>query len=314
MASIGIGIDIAKHTLDVALSDGTNLGSFANTTEGLTIVKRQLAKVDVYRVVVEASGGYERQTLLDLHAAGLPVVLVQPARARHFARAIGRYAKTDAIDALVLARMAVHAVDDVELWKPLDEEVAELRALVERRVQLLAMIDAETKRLRGATDSVRHSIEAMISVLRTQLKAVEDDINARITASDVVSAKVAALESVRGVGRVTAISLVVWMPELGKITRREVAALAGVAPINRDSGTWSGQRYTFGGRVQVRNILYMATLAATRWNDHIKAFYQRLVKRGKRKKVALVACMRKLLIYLNSLSRNVAAPPHTAPM
>lgn len=310
--AIGVGIDIAKDTLDVALSDGTAVGTFANNAEGLEIVRRRLVDVDVHRVVVEASGGYERLTLVHLHAAGLPVVLVQPARARHFAKALGRYAKTDAIDALVLARMA-ELVDDVALWGPLDEDLAELRALVERRVQLVAMIDAETKRRRDATESVSRSIDAMLAALQTQLKEVEGQINDRIAQSDIITAKVEAFEEVRGVGRVTAVSLVVWMPELGRVSRREVAALAGVAPINRDSGTWSGQRYTFGGRVQVRNILYMATLSATRWNDHIKAFYQRLLKRGKRKKVALVACMRKLLIHLNSLSRSVPTPPHTAP-
>jgi transposase len=301
--AIGVGIDVSKDKLDAALSDGRSLGSFPNSAAGLDELVAKLRCFEVLRVVLEASGGYERLALATLHAAGFVVVRVQPARARHFARAIGRRAKTDSIDALVLAKMAITAVGDVEPWRPLDAALVALRGLVERRLQLVTIIDAELKRRRDTTPAVLANIEAFLGHAREALAAIERQIDEAVRTHEAIAARVAQLESVRGVGRVTATSLLVGMPELGRLNRREVAALAGVAPLNRDSGTWSGARSICGGRRRVRSALYMATLAATRWNPIIRNQYAALVQRGKPKKLALVACMRKLLIHLNALCR-----------
>jgi transposase len=266
----------------------------------------------VHRVVLEASGGYEGLALVRLHEARIAVVLVQPMRARHFARAVGRRAKTDVIDAIVLAQMARVAVEDTPLWEPVEEVVADLKALVDRRQQLLKQRDGEQKRLRFARAVVKEDLEADVAALTEKVRALEQRINALIESSARLTAELNVLESVRGVGRVSAATLRVTVPELGTLTRQEVAALVGVAPMNRDSGNKGGQRYIQGGRDAARHCLYMAALAATRWNPVIKARYASLVARGKKPKVALVACMRKLLIYLNSLLRTYLAGPTDA--
>lgn len=309
MASVGVGIDVSKDWLDVATTAHGAPWRVRNTAAGLDKLTAQLADVEVHRVVLEASGGYEALALHALFAADLRVVLVQPVRARHFARAINRRAKTDAIDAKVLAHMAKLAVDETPLWEPVEEVVADLRALVERRQVLLARRDGEKKRLRFARDIVRPDIEASVALLTEQLGKLEKRIDALVASSPRIASEVDVLESVRGVGRVTATTLRVLVPELGTLTRREVAALVGVAPINRDSGTKTGRRYIQGGRHAARQCLYMAALAAGRWNDVIRAQYQQLVARGKKPKVAIVANMRKLLIHLNSRMRNHLAGP-----
>lgn len=314
MASAGVGIDVSKDWLDVATTASAAPWRVRNCGAGLTKLREQLAEIDVHRVVLEASGGYEALALHALHEAGLAVVLVQPMRARHFARAIGRKAKTDAIDALVLAQMAKLAVDDTPLWEPVEEVIADLRALVERRQQLLALRDGEKKRLRFARDVVRPDIEAAVAALSAQVKDLEARIDVLVASNERVTAEVEVLESVRGVGRVTATTLRVLVPELGTLTRGQVAALVGVAPINRDSGGKVGRRYIEGGRHAPRQCLYMAALAAGRWNDVVKDQYARLVARGKKPKVALVACMRKLLIHLNSRMRShLQGPTSTVP-
>ena len=312
MASEGVGIDVSKVWLDVATTAEGPAWRVRNDASGLEELCSQLADVDVHRVVLEASGGYEGLSLHALHAAGFSVVLVQPMRARHFARAINRRAKTDAIDAQVLAHMAKLAVEETPLWEPVAEVVADLRALVERRQVLLAQRDGEKKRLRFARDVVRPDIEASVASLKAKVADLDARIDELVAASPRIAAEVEVLESVRGVGRVTATTLRVLVPELGTLTRREVAALVGVAPINRDSGTKSGRRYIQGGRKAARQSLYMAALAATRWNDVIKAQYKRLVARGKKPKVALVANMRKLLIHLNSRMRSHLQGPTDA--
>ena len=312
MASEGVGIDVSKVWLDVATTAEGPAWRVRNNASGLDELCSHLANVEVHRFVLEASGGYEGLALHALYAAGFAVVLVQPMRARHFARAINRKAKTDAIDAQVLAHMAKLAVEETPLWEPVAEVVADLRALVERRQVLLAQRDGEKKRLRFARDIVRPDIEASVASLKAKVAALDARIDALVAASPRVAAEVEVLESVRGVGRVTATTLRVLVPELGRLTRREVAALVGVAPINRDSGTKSGRRYIQGGRKAARQSLYMAALAATRWNDVIKAQYNRLVARGKKPKVALVANMRKLLIHLNSRMRSHLQGPTNA--
>jgi transposase len=309
MAKVGVGIDVAKDWLDVATTATQDPWRVPNSESGLRQLVEQLSGVEVHRVVLEASGGYEGLALLRLHEAGLPVVLVQPVRARHFARAVGRRAKTDVIDAQVLASMASVAVEDTPIWEPVEEVLADLKALVDRRQQLLTQRDGDQKRLRFARDIVRADLEADIASLTERVEAIERRIDALVSRSSRLAEDLRTLESVRGVGRISAASLRVTVPELGTLTRQEIAALVGVAPMNRDSGSKTGQRYIQGGRDAARHTLYMAALAATRWNPVIKARYASLVARGKKPKVALVACMRKLLIHLNSLMRTRLAGP-----
>lgn len=309
MAKVGVGIDVAKDWLDVATTAAQDPWRVPNSEPGLRQLVEDLAGVEVHRIVLEASGGYEGIALLRLHEAGLPVVLVQPMRARHFARAVGRRAKTDVIDAQVLASMASVAVEDTPLWEPVEGVLADLKALVDRRQQLLTQRDGEQKRLRFARDIVRADLEADIASLTERIEAIERRIDALVSRSARLAEDLRTLESVRGVGRISAASLRVTVPELGTLTRQEIAALVGVAPMNRDSGGKTGQRYIQGGRDAARHTLYMAALAATRWNPVIKARYASLVARGKKPKVALVACMRKLLIHLNSLMRARLAGP-----
>jgi transposase len=314
MARAGVGIDVSKDWLDVAITETAAPWRVRNSAEGLSQLVAQLGALDVHRIVLEASGGYEAAALERLHAAGLRVVLVQPLRARHFARALGQYAKTDAIDAHVLARMALLAVDDAPLWGPVAEQVADLKALVDRRQQLLVLRDGEKKRLRFARAVGRADLERSVSDLTTQVADLERRIDALVASSPRLAAEVELLESVRGVGRVSAATLRVVIPELGTLTRQQVAALVGVAPMNRDSGGKSGRRYIRGGRDVARQALYMAARAAARWNTVIQARYAYLVAKGKKPKVALVACMRKLLIHLNSLMRShLQGPAATVP-
>lgn len=311
--SIGVGIDVSKDTLDLAMSDDQqSTQRVANNAEGLSELIDALEGLPVHRVLLEASGGYERLALNLLFEAGLPVVLVQPQRARHFARALGQHAKTDAIDAYMLARMAEVAVNDVPLWKPMEEVLADLKALVERRQHLLTIRDAEMKRLRLARALVRGDIEASVADLTTRVRGLERRIDELVHATTRLEQEIGVLEGVDGVGRTTASALRVSLPELGTLTRNEIAALAGVAPMNRDSGAWSGQRFIHGGRAGARKVLYMATLAASRWNPVIRERYRALLTRGKKPKVALVACMRKLLLHLNSLMRRFLAGPTNA--
>jgi transposase len=303
MTRVGVGIDVSKDWLDVATTARAAPWKVPNSAEGLSQLVAQLREVDVHRVVLEASGGYEGTALAELHEAGFAVVLIQPVRARHFARALGQHAKTDELDAHVLARMARLAVDEVPLWAPVADQVADLKALVERRQQLLALRDGEQKRLRFARAVVRADLECAVVAFTTQVADLERRIDELVASSDRLTAEVEVLESVRGVGRVSAATLRVVIPELGTLTRQQVAALVGVAPMNRDSGGKSGHRYIQGGRAGARRALYMAALAAARWNTVIKTRYAHLLAKGKKPKVALVACMRKLLIHLNSLMR-----------
>lgn len=301
--SIGIGIDVSKDKVDVASSDGRWSEVFPQTDAGRHQLSQKIAAMVPHRVVLEASGGYEHAMLIALVTENVPVVLVQPGRARHFAKAIGQLAKTDAIDAQVLAQMALVGVEATPLWQPLDENVSSLRGLVGRRQQLVLQRDNEKKRRRGATNAVLESIERLLCFLKTELQAIEKQI--MVLLGDVPSLKVAVdtLESVQGVGCVTATTLLVSMPELGRVDRGEIAALAGVAPMNSESGKWKGQRFIQGGRPAARKALYMAALAAIVHNETIKTYYAGLRARGKPGKLALVACMRKLLVHLNAKMR-----------
>jgi transposase len=301
---IGVGIDVSKETLDMATSDGAVALHVTNDADGFETIIAALRNVAVHRVVLEASGGYERGVLMALFEAGLPVVLVQPVRARNFARALGRRAKTDPIDAAVLATMAALVVDEVPLWAPKEEALADLEALVRRRRDLVEFRDAERKRLRLARTIVRAEIETSVAELTEKIRDLEQRIDNLIAEVSLLAKDAEALESVEGVGRISAATLLVSLPELGTLSRTEIAALAGVAPMNRDSGSWSGHRFIHGGRTQARNALYMMVLSGVRWNPIIKERYAYLCSKGKKPKIALVACMRKLLIHLNGLMRR----------
>jgi transposase len=298
------GIDVSKGKVDVACRGKGPRGEYLRDVPGLTALGQELRKAGVTRVVLEASGGYEQLVLHTLHGCGLSLVLVQPGRARNFAKSIGRYAKTDAIDAAVLARMAEVTLGDAVPWVPRSSAAENLRSLVQRRLQLVVMLDAENKRLAAAeAPAVVQSLEEVRTILLAQITSLEGQIEDLSDHDVALEPKVRAMTEVRGVGRTTAVSLLTEVPELGRLSRGQAAAIVGVAPMNRDSGTWSGQRSIRGGRTRARCSLYMAALAGTRFNPHLKEHYERLVAAGKPKKVALVAVMRKLLLHLNGILR-----------
>jgi transposase len=302
-----VGIDVAKAHLDVAAL-GAKLGAerFENDAEGHTALAAALQPLGVALVVMEATGGYEAALACALQAAGLAVAVVNPKHARDFARSMGRLAKTDRIDARTLAELAgvLARRDDVTRFiRPLaDVQQQHLAALVTRRRQLLSMLGAEHQRLQLAVPMVRPSIEAMIQAIRAQLDELEAQMIAHVR--EHFADLDALLQSTRGIGPIASATLIAELPELGRLNRRQIAALVGVAPIANESGTARGRRRVQGGRFEIRRVLYMATLTATRRNPIIKAFYQRLIAAGKLPKVALVACMRKLLTVLNAMVRT----------
>lgn len=296
-----VGIDVSKATLDVALRPSNASWSVPNTEPGIAELIARIHQAGTPTLVLmEATGGLERQALARLAAAGLPAMAINPRNVRDFARSIGMLAKTDAIDASVLALFA----DRIRpAWRPLpDEHTQALEALIVRRRQVVDMISAEKNRL-GATPSrrVKKEISSHIKWLERQLHITDYDIDQAVKTSPAWKEKTDLLLSYPGVGRVTAVTLLTQLPELGTLGGKKIAALAGIAPFNRDSGTLRGRRSIYGGRASVRRVLYMCALAATRFNPTIRAFYKRLRAAGKRPKVALVACMRKLLTTLNAM-------------
>lgn len=298
-----VGIDVAKAHLDVARNTHEPVQRFANDPQGHAALLEYLKPMATQRVVLEATGGYERPIVAAMLAAKLPVVVVNPKQARNFAKALGQLAKTDAIDARILARFAADIKPDI---RPLpDEKALDLQEKLARRRQLVQMRTAEANRL-GQTfsDTVRASVEAMLNTIDQQIKDLDADLDQAIKASPAWQAKADRLKAVPGIGDQTARCLIAQLPELGDCSRQQIAALVGVAPINRDSGAMRGRRAIGGGRASVRCALYMATLAASRFNPKIKAYYQRLIVAGKKKKVALIAAMRKLLVILNAILRD----------
>jgi transposase len=297
-----VGIDVSKRCLDVcSLPDGQTF-TVPNEQEGVDELLSRLEGMNVELVVLEATGRYERLAATSIASAGIAVAVVNPRQARDFAKAIGRLAKTDRIDAFVLARFA-RAVDPSPSVIP-DQEASALQAILTRRRQLLSMLTAENNRLQMAPAALRKRIRAHAEWLEKELSRTDGDLDEAIEQSSVFKENEALLKSVPGVGPVLARTLLAELPELGTITHKRLCALVGVAPFNRDSGQRSGKREAWGGRAPVRAALYMGTLVATRHNPHIKHFYERLLAGGKPKKVALVACMRKLLIILNALMRD----------
>lgn len=303
--AIYVGIDVAKAHLDVAVSPTGATWQVAHEDAGITTLVARLQELMPTLVVLEATGGWQSTVAGAVAAAGLPVAVVNPRQVRDFARATGRLAKTDALDAQVLARFAA-AVRPEPRALP-DAQAQELAALVTRRQQLVDMLGAERHRRRGAAPlpaRVRDALGAHIAWLEAQLAATDRDLATLVQASPLWRAKEDLLRSTPGVGPVLATTLLAELPELGTLDRRQIAALAGVAPLNRDSGTWRGKRHIWGGRAHVRATLYMATLAATRHNPVLRAHYTHLLAMGKPAKVALVAAMRKLLTILNALLRD----------
>jgi transposase len=297
-----VGIDVAKDILDVAVEPGPETWRVANVPEAIETLVRQLVPRQPALIVLEATGGFEATVAAQLAAAGLPVAVVNPRQVRAFAKSLGRLAKTDRLDAQVLARFGA-AVQPAA--RPLADAAAErLSALCARRRQLVEMLTAELNRLPRANAAVRPNLEAHIRWLRQQLNGLDGELSHAVRATPVWRAKDDLLQTVQGVGRVLSVTLLAELPELGTLSRKQIAALVGVAPLNRDSGTFRGKRSTWGGRAQVRRPLYMAALVATRCNPILRAFYARLLAAGKPKKVALTACMRKLLVTLNAMLRD----------
>lgn len=276
---------------------------FANTPAGHAAIVKRLSKTEVQVIVIEATGGYERAIAAELVAAALPVVVVNPRQVRDFARAQGRLAKTDQIDAVVLADFG-RAMQPPQRALP-DAEMLQMQEKLARRRQVVDLITAETNHLEHTTTpTVKRSIDTVLKLLRKQLQQIEDDLDQAIRRSALWQEKIDLLRSVPGVGPQTSRTLLVQLPELGRCSRQQIAALVGVAPLNRDSGRFRGRRTIWGGRAQVRACLYMATLTATRCNAKIRTHYQHLLDAGKCKKVALTACMRKLLTILNAMVRE----------
>lgn len=306
-----VGIDVAKARVDVALGRQGAVFQAARDDKGLAELVKRLKEAKPELVVMEATGGLEVSVAVALSVAGLRVAVVNPRQVREFARAAGKLAKTDALDARVLAHLG-------EALKPparplLDEETRKLEALLTRRRQMVEMLVAEKNRLQVAHQAARPLIQKHIDWLEQQLSRVDTDLGSAVRDSPMWRDKDDILRSVPGVGRVLALTLMAELPELGRLNRKQVAALAGVAPHACDSGTLKGKRMVWGGRAALRATLYMATLSAVRCNAVVRALYERLTQAGKPKKVALVACMRKLLTILNAMVRtetrwNEAAP------
>lgn len=297
-----VGIDVAKGHLDVAVHPSGEEWRVEHHPEGISNLATQLAALAPTLVALEATGGLELALVAELLSAQLPVVVVNPRQVRDFAKALGKLAKTDALDALVLAQFGEATKPQL---RPLaDARTLELQALVARRRQLVGMLTAEKNRLRTATPRVQAQLKEHIQWLEQYLDEMDKDLWELIRSTPAWGVKEKLLNSAPGVGPVLTTTLVAQVPELGRLDRRQVSALVGVAPFNRDSGTLRGKRTVWGGRSSVRAALYMAALVATRFNPVIKAFYHRLLEAGKPKKVALVACMRKLLTILNAMVKH----------
>ncbi len=295
-----LGIDVSKHQLDVHLQPDDRTWQVPNTHEGVRQLTEQIAELKPARIVVESTGGYERPVLYRMLGAQLPVAMVNPRPVRDFAKAMGLLAKTDRIDAKVLALFARHVPTRLTV-APSQHQKA-LRQLVARRQQLVEQVATQRSQAEHVDlPVVAESIQRTIAHLQTEIAAIESMIQQLIDQDEQLKQRDIKLQSVKGVGPATARVLVTELPELGRIGRRQIAALVGVAPYNDDSGQRRGQRRIRGGRATVRRTLYMATLVATRHNPVIRDYYQHLQQQGKAKKVALVACMRKLLIRLNAL-------------
>lgn len=297
-----VGIDVSKARLDVASYPAAATQSVANDATGIKTLVEQLRAVKPLLIVLEATGGIERSVVRALVGAELPVTVTNPRQVRDFAKATGQLAKTDVLDAQILARFA-EAVRPA--LRPLPDEITlELRALIGRRRQITEMLTAEKNRLSRAPRRVQKRIEAHIRWLQSELERADEDLDQTIRQSPVWREQEDLLKSVPGIGPVVSRTVLAELPELGNLNRKQIAALVGVAPLNWDSGLLRGRRAIWGGRSHVRTALYMAALTASRRNPVIRDFYKRLRAAGKAPNVALVACMRKLLVILNAMIRH----------
>lgn len=297
-----VGIDVSKDRLDVAIWEVQNCQAVSNSQRGIRKLVKQMLAQRPKLMVVEATGGYEEAVVMALFEAGLPVALVSPQRVRQYARAKGLLAKTDRLDAQILADYGKHIQPRLFVGK--SAERRRLSALVGRRKQLNEMIQAEKNRLRSRDLSLQGSLERVLQCLKAELAAIDQEIEQFLQDHQALEEQEQLLRTAQSIGRVTAVTLVADLPELGQLDRKEIAALVGVAPINRDSGRKRGYRKTQGGRPAVRSALYMSALTGIRYNPIMKAQYDQLVRRGKEKKVAITACMRKMLTILNAMMRD----------
>lgn len=309
-AGVYVGIDVSKARLDVAVHEPASSWRADNTEPGIAELVQRLTALPPTLIVLEATGGFELRLVAELMHARLPTVVVNPRRVRAFARATGQLAKSDKLDAKVLAHFAA-SLRPAPRPLPSDDE-EQLTALLTRRRQIVEMLTVEQNRWQTVRPTLRADLEEHMTWLKQKLDKLDDEIDDFIQRSSTWQAKDALLRSVPGVGRVTASTLLGMLPELGTLNRQQIAALVGVAPLNRDSGNRRGKRRVYGGRAPVRRVLYMAALAATQFNPSIKRFYQHLLRQGKEKKVALTACMRKLLVILNAILHS-KQPWHSAP-
>lgn len=297
-----VGIDVSKRWLDVRVYGAAEGKKIGNDPDGFMALIGAMEVVRPQLIVFEATGGYESRAVKALSEAGFRVAVANPTRVRRFAEALGILAKTDKIDAQVIAHFASVVKPAANgRQTPLEEQLA---AFVERRRQLLVELVAEKNRLSTCPACVREGIEAHIAWIEAQVDCLEAQIQTCIQHNPEWQERAEIIDSVPGVGQVTASTLVAELPELGQLSHKKIAALAGVAPFNKDSGPKRGKRRIFGGRAGVRRTLFMAALSATKHNPVIRAFYESLLKRGKEKKVALIACMRKLLVFINAMVRN----------
>lgn len=301
-SQVYVGIDVSKDSLDVAVLGKRSIVQFANTKQGIAKLIRYMKPLSAKLIVVEATGGYEQALVLALFAAGMPVALVSPQRVRQYAKAKGLLAKTDKLDAQILADFGKNI--QPRLFVAKSEERSKLSALVERRKQLNDMLQAEKNRLRTSSVEVKNSLKRIIACLKVEMKELEKEIFQFMKTHEEFGEQEKLLRSAKSIGAVTAATLLADLPELGTLDRKQIAALVGVAPMNKDSGKKRGYRKTQGGRPDVRRALYMATLTGIRYNPILKPQYNLLVKRGKEKKVAITACMRKLLTILNAMMRD----------
>jgi transposase len=302
--ALNVGIDVSKETLDICTS-AAERWQCKNDQDGIESLVKRLKELPIERIVLEATGGYEAAVVAELAAAGLPVIVINPRQVRDFAKASARLAKTDRIDAETLVGFAQAIKPPVRPLK--DEQTLALEAVLARRRQLVGMLTMERQRLHTAASIVRKDLKEHITWLVKRLKEIDRELTALLRASPLWRERESLLSEVHGVGKQTILSVCASLPELGRLNRKQVAALVGVAPYNCDSGTLRGQRHCWGGRAEVRAVLYMAALNATRFNPVIRKFYQRLLAAGKPRKLAVTACMRKLLTILNAMVRDNAA-------
>lgn len=297
-----IGIDVAKNSMEVAVNDSKEHWEYANDENGLAKLLAKMKRLSPALIVMESTGGYEIEIAAELQSNKFPVAVVNPRQIRDFARSVGILAKTDILDARVIARFAAMVQPEARVLP--GEEIQKLGAIMMRRRQIIAMRTSEKNRLYSADSTVKKRIQVHIEWLNKELEDIDKELRQMIKENPDLKEKDEMIDGVPGVGPNLTITLLSELPELGSLNRKKMAALAGVAPFNRDSGKMRGKRTIWGGRKNVRTALYMATLVATRYNPILKAYYNHLLEAGKLKKVALIACMHKLLSILNAMLKT----------